>query len=76
MFVVPGARGARIGARLLSRLEEEARALGLPWLYLETGVHQPEAIALYLRAGFTERGPFGDYHLDELSLFLEKPLPL
>lgn len=41
---------------------------------LETGVYQPEALALYGRAGYVERGPFGDYVADPLSVFMEKEL--
>jgi putative acetyltransferase len=74
MFVRPQARGFRLGHRILAHLEAEARAQGLPALRLETGVRQPEAIGLYRAAGFVERGPFGEYPLDALSLFLEKPL--
>jgi putative acetyltransferase len=39
---------------------------------LETGVRQPEALALYRRHGYTERGPFGPYQPDPLSTFFEK----
>jgi putative acetyltransferase len=43
-------------------------------LRLETGIHQPEALGLYRAAGFVERGPFGPYRPDPLSVFMEKPL--
>jgi putative acetyltransferase len=46
----------------------------LACLRLETGIHQAEAIALYATHGFREIGPFGDYKLDPLSLFMEKRL--
>ena len=39
---------------------------------LETGIHQAEALALYRRAGYAERGPFGEYAPDPLSHFFEK----
>ena len=39
---------------------------------LETGVRQPESLALYRRHGYTERGPFGAYQRDPLSTFFEK----
>jgi len=74
MFVHPTARGGQIGRRLLERIEDEARTTGLPLLRLETGIHQPEAIALYRKQGFAERGPFGPYDPDPLSLFMEKAL--
>jgi putative acetyltransferase len=75
MFVLPRARGMQLGKRLLQRLEEQARDEGCRWLRLETGIHQPEALGLYRAVGFAERGPFGDYRPDPLSVFMEKPLP-
>jgi putative acetyltransferase len=74
MFVVPEARGLRIGRRILECLEDEARRSGLGELRLETGIHQPEALALYRRAGFRDRGPFGAYGPDPLSVFMAKRL--
>ncbi len=75
MWVDPTARGLRLGARLLERLELAARQAGCHVLQLETGISQPEALALYRKAGFTEIAPFGDYKPDPLSLFMEKALP-
>ena len=74
MFVDPGARGLKLGSRLLAALEADARAVGVRCLRLETGTKQPEAIALYRRAGFREIGPFGSYLPDPNSLFMEKML--
>jgi putative acetyltransferase len=74
MYVSPSARGAQIGRRILRVLEEEARREGLGCLRLETGIHQAAAIALYRAEGYAERGPFGEYTPDPLSLFLEKKL--
>jgi len=74
MFVSPVARGQSIGRRLLQRLEATAVDKGIPLLRLETGIKQPEALALYRSAGFVEIGPFGKYGPDPLSLFMEKPL--
>ncbi|CAO3420630.1 GNAT family N-acetyltransferase [Azospirillum doebereinerae] len=74
MYVLPTVRGAGIAARLLARVEEQARAEGLTALLLETGPLQTEAVALYREAGFTERGPYADYFEHPLSLFLEKAL--
>jgi putative acetyltransferase len=74
MFVVPEARGRRVGKHLLERIEAEARAHGLALIRLETGDRQPEAVGLYRAAGYRERGPFGDYPDDPLSLFMEKAL--
>jgi putative acetyltransferase len=74
MFVRPGARGLRLGRRLLEHIEEQARRDGCRVLRLETGIHQPEALGLYRAVGFVERGPFGAYGPDPLSLYMEKPL--
>ena len=74
MYVRPTVRGAGIAARLLARVEEQARAEGLTALLLETGPLQTEAVALYRKSGFTERGPYADYFEHPLSLFMEKAL--
>jgi putative acetyltransferase len=74
MFVDPKARGFKLGSRLLAALEADARTVGLDRLRLETGIKQPEAIALYRKAGFYEIGPFGAYQPDPNSLFMEKTL--
>lgn len=74
MFVSPAARGQKLGKQLLQYLEELARASGVNLLRLETGVKQPEALALYRSVGFVEIGPFGAYGPDPLSVFMEKPL--
>jgi putative acetyltransferase len=74
MFVLPEARGLKLGKRILGRIEAQARHEGLHCLRLETGIHQPEALALYRAAGYIERDPFGDYGPDPLSVFMEKAL--
>lgn len=74
MYVDPARRGGGLGRQLLEQLAMFARMCGLQVLRLETGIHQPEAIALYERAGFTRCEAFGDYRPDPLSLFMEKPL--
>ena len=74
MFVAPAARGLKLGQRILDRLEEQARREGFACVRLETGIHQAAALALYRGAGYVERGPFGDYQPDPLSVFMEKAL--
>jgi putative acetyltransferase len=74
MFVSPEARGRSLGKLLLQELETIAAASGVRLLRLETGIRQPEALALYRSAGFAEIGPFGSYRPDPLSLFMEKSL--
>jgi len=74
MYVVPSRRGHGAGRAILDALEAEARTLGLTRLVLETGVRQPEAIALYARAGFVEIAPFGEYVGSPLSVCMAKDL--
>lgn len=74
IFVVPAARGAGVGRRIVSVIEHGAKGEGVAGLFLETGVRSVEAIGLYRRLGYVERGPFGAYGPDPLSVFMEKPL--
>lgn len=74
MYVVPAARGRGHAQALLAALEARASELGLSWIRLETGIHQPEAIKLYRRQGYIDSPPFGDYLPDPLSLFMQKAL--
>ena len=53
-------------------LEDELRQRGVELIRLETGVRQPEALGLYRKLGYRERGPFGAYRPDPLSVFMEK----
>lgn len=61
MYVVPRARRQGLARALLAGLEEEARARGFTVARLETGVHQLEAINLYVSAGYREIPLFGVY---------------
>jgi putative acetyltransferase len=72
MWVNPDYRGQGIGRAVLEFLEREAQRWGCRQFVLETGVHQPEALALYERAGYARCGPFGDYAEDPNSVFLRK----
>ena len=74
MFVDPGARGLRIASGLMNALEAIAREKQLRAIRLETGIYQPEAIALYRKYGYRDIEAFGSYLPDPLSLFLEKRL--
>jgi GNAT superfamily N-acetyltransferase len=59
---------------VLAVLEERARGLGATRLVLETGTRQPEAIALYVRSGFSRIEPFGEYVGEPLSVCMGKSL--
>jgi putative acetyltransferase len=74
MFVDEAQRGRGTGRQLLEHIGMFAAMCGLRELKLETGIHQPEALALYERFGFVRCGPFGDYQPDPLSVFMEKRL--
>ncbi len=74
MYVVPAARRRGIARALLTHLEGEARKLGATRLRLETGLHQPEAIALYASAGYSDAEPFGHYAGAPLARHLAKEL--
>ncbi|MEU0250830.1 GNAT family N-acetyltransferase [Streptomyces sp. NPDC006235] len=76
MYVAPQARGRGIAVRLLAEAERTAGALGHFEIRLETAVHQPEAIALYTRAGYTPIPNYPPYQDKKLSRCYAKPLPL
>jgi GNAT superfamily N-acetyltransferase len=61
MYVAPAGRGAGHARRMLAYLEESARAAGFAAVVLETGLAQPEAIALYESSGYLPVTPFGHY---------------
>jgi GNAT superfamily N-acetyltransferase len=61
MYTVPEARGRGVALALLRALEEGAREAGRKRIVLETGNRQPEAIALYLKAGYARIPDFGHY---------------
>lgn len=58
MWVSPEVRGAGVGRRLLLALEQEAVALGVALLRLETNRSLCEAQALYRQNGYREVAPF------------------
>ena len=72
MFSSPVVRGQGVGHRLLAEIERLARAENLPVLRLETGDRSEEALRLYRRAGFVERGAYGDYQEHPACVFMEK----
>lgn len=72
MYVAPGNRGLGIGGKILAELEAEALRLGIRRVVLETGPRQPEAIAIYKRAGFVEIPLFGEYNDPRFSYCMAK----
>jgi putative acetyltransferase len=73
-FVTQEARGQGVGFALLSAAEAAARAQKMHRIQLETGNRNIAALRLYRGNGFRERGPFGGYPDDGVSVFLEKTL--
>jgi GNAT superfamily N-acetyltransferase len=74
MYVVPGARRQGISRKLLAALEAEAAKLGYRALQLETGLMQPEAIALYESAGWQVIPSYGRYQDSPLTVCYRKEL--
>jgi putative acetyltransferase len=74
MFIRPEHRGKGIAKALLTFLENQAISKGCTVFTLETGIKQPEALALYAKSGYVRRGPFGSYTHDPNSIFMEKIL--
>ena len=74
MYVCPEERCRGVGRAILDGLEAEARKLGINKLLLETGIRNPEAIALYERAGFSRIPAFGEYVGSPISVCMAKEL--
>lgn len=75
MYVIAEARGLGLARRLLTALEDDARAAGRTRMVLETGDQQPEAVALYASSGYTvSERKFGHYRDYAGSRCFIKPL--
>jgi GNAT superfamily N-acetyltransferase len=74
MYVRPAARGRGLARLLLTACEEAAADMGYDELWLETGDAQPEAVALYLSAGYEPVPAFGQYQHSPRSITLGKPV--
>lgn len=74
MFVDESARGRGAGRALLQAIESTAATEGIELIQLETGPYNTEALGLYRRLGFVQRGPFGNYADHPMSIFMEKSL--
>lgn len=72
MYVRDAYRGRGIARAVLAELETSAADAGITRLILETGLVQPEAIALYRSAGYTDIPAYGFYAESELSVHLGK----
>ncbi|MEM0519217.1 MULTISPECIES: GNAT family N-acetyltransferase [Aequorivita] len=74
MFVLLEQRGKGIAGKILNHLEIWAAALGNKKCILETGINQPEAIALYKKCNYTITENYGQYSKVATSICFEKIL--
>lgn len=74
MFVAESARRHGVARAVLVELERTAQRLGFERLILETGILQPEAIALYESHGYEPITPYGVYADSPMSRCFAKPL--
>ena len=74
MFTLHKARGKGIASQILTELEHWAIELNFKNLILETGINQPEAIALYKKCGFKRIPNYGQYTEIEKSFCFGKIL--
>ncbi|MFL6203981.1 MAG: GNAT family N-acetyltransferase [Acidimicrobiales bacterium] len=74
MFTAPAARRRGISRALLVALEQRAAELGYRQLQLETGLAQPEAIALYESHGWHRITPYGHYKDSPQSVCFAKAI--
>ena len=74
MFVLPAYRGRGIASQILAELEKWAAELSYVGCILETGVKQPEAMALYQKNGYHRIPNYGQYAGVLNSVCFEKSL--
>ncbi len=72
MYVRSALRGQGLAKHMIAHLAAYAHSYQITTLRLETGIYQPEAIALYERQGFYRIPPFGPYFDDPLSRCYKK----
>ena len=74
MFVAKDERGHGIATMILDELERLAREFDYDAMRLETGVKQPESIALYGKAGFYRIPNFAPFEKDSSAVCFEKKI--
>lgn len=74
MFTHPDHRQQGIAAGVLAELEAWAAELGYQYCVLETGMKQPEAIALYGKQGYARIANYGQYAGVDNSVCMQKEL--
>jgi GNAT superfamily N-acetyltransferase len=74
VFVAPAFRRRGLAQALVSALEDGARRVGHRAVVLNTGMRQPEALALYAALGYRPVPAFGVYADAPGAVFLGKDL--
>ena len=74
MYVAPAARRRGVARRILAELEQLAAAHRYLRIILETGVFQPEALALYAATGYRRTPSYGRYIGNPDAVCFEKYL--
>lgn len=74
MFTLPAYRGKGIAGKVLNELEKWAKELLANRCVLETGINQPEAIALYQKLGYWRIANYGQYKGVSSSLCFQKSI--
>jgi len=74
MFILPSHRGKSIASKVLNELELWAKEFNYYSSVLETGLRQPEAIALYKKNGYTIIPNYPPYEKMENSVCFNKLL--
>jgi putative acetyltransferase len=72
MFVLPAYRGSGLAKEVLKELETWTAELNYSACILETGLMQPEAIALYKKCNYSIIPNYGQYIGDEKSVCFRK----
>jgi [ribosomal protein S18]-alanine N-acetyltransferase len=75
LAVHPYKRGKGLGRALLQATISKVRSMGAKSVFLEVGVENPAARALYARLGFTKVGARKGYYNGGDALVLRLPLP-
>ncbi|MFC4633273.1 GNAT family N-acetyltransferase [Dokdonia ponticola] len=74
MYVLETQRGKGLATKILTNLESWSKEIGYERCVLETGIRQPEAIALYEKNGYKRIPNYGQYIGVENSVCFEKLL--
>ena len=73
-YVLETQRGRGLATKILTNLESWSKEIGYERCVLETGIRQPEAIALYEKNGYKRIPNYGQYIGVENSVCFEKLL--